>query len=99
MSFSEIIRFARVKKGFSQERLAEVLSISRQAVSKWESREDVPGIDEKLYSEGKIKIKNASGTWMTTPDGANVIAFNLLFMLFDEYQIQGKIPLYLTFHS
>jgi len=51
---------------------------------------------KKLYSEGKIKIKNASGTWMINPDGADVMAFHLIFQLFSEYQTQGMIPLKLS---
>ena len=51
---------------------------------------------QKLFSEGKINIKNAGGTWMISPDGADVMAFHLIFQLFPEYQTQGKIPLKLS---
>lgn len=36
MSFSENLRRARKTKGLSQEELAALLGVSRQAVSKWE---------------------------------------------------------------
>ena len=36
------IRQAREEKGMSQERLAEELGVSRQAVSKWEIGQSVP---------------------------------------------------------
>ena len=36
------IRQAREEKGMSQERLAEELGVSRQAVSKWEIEQSVP---------------------------------------------------------
>ncbi len=51
---------------------------------------------QKLCSEGKIKIKNAGGTWMINSDGADVMAFHLIFRLFDEYQRHGTIPLMLS---
>lgn len=36
MSFAENLRRARKTKGLSQEELAALLGVSRQAVSKWE---------------------------------------------------------------
>lgn len=37
MSLGEQIRAQRRKKGLSQERLAEMTGVSRQAVTKWEA--------------------------------------------------------------
>lgn len=36
MSFAENLRQIREEKNISQEKLAELLDVSRQAVSKWE---------------------------------------------------------------
>ncbi len=36
----------RTERGLSQEKLAEMLSVSRQSVSKWETGEALPGIDK-----------------------------------------------------
>ena len=36
MKFSEKVRKLRIRKGLSQEELAEKLDVSRQTVSKWE---------------------------------------------------------------
>ena len=42
MTFSEKLIRLRKREGLSQEALAEMLGISRQAVSRWENGESVP---------------------------------------------------------
>ena len=49
---------------------------------------DVAGLCET----GKIKIKNASGTWLTVECGMDIVARNLCSKIFVEYQETGKIP-------
>lgn len=44
MSFQEQLQTLRKSKGLSQEKLAEVLGISRQAVAKWEASQSYPDI-------------------------------------------------------
>ena len=48
MTIGEKIAELRNSEGISQERLAEILSVSRQAVSKWEMDQALPGIDKIL---------------------------------------------------
>lgn len=48
MNLGEKIYYLRKKHGLSQEQLAEVLGVSRQAVSKWEAGQSVPDIDKIL---------------------------------------------------
>jgi len=48
MTIGEKIAELRNSEGISQERLAEILSVSRQAVSKWEMDQALPGIDKVL---------------------------------------------------
>ncbi len=45
MTIAEKIQELRKKAGYSQEKLAELLNVSRQAISKWESGIAVPTID------------------------------------------------------
>ena len=42
MTFSEKLLWLRKQKGLSQEKLAEMLDVSRQSVSKWESQQTLP---------------------------------------------------------
>lgn len=38
------MEFLRKSKGISQEQLADVVGVSRQAVSKWESEQAIPDL-------------------------------------------------------
>ena len=53
MKFSEKLQNLRKEKHFSQEQLADMLDVSRQSVSKWESGQTYPEMD-KLLSMCKI---------------------------------------------
>ncbi|WP_151736220.1 helix-turn-helix transcriptional regulator [Paenibacillus tengchongensis] len=46
--FAEKLQGYRREKGMSQEKLAEVIGVSRQAVSKWESGQTYPEMDKML---------------------------------------------------
>lgn len=48
MTLSEKLQTLRKRAGFSQEQLAERLNVTRQAVSKWETGEGKPDIDNLL---------------------------------------------------
>ena len=51
MEIKDILRDLRTRKGYSQEELAEKLFVTRQAVSRWENGETVPGTETlKLLS-------------------------------------------------
>ena len=45
MSIAERLQELRKRSGYSQEQVAEMLGLSRQAVSKWESGQGKPEID------------------------------------------------------
>lgn len=46
MNLADRIQRLRKEKGISQEELANVLGVSRQAVSKWESEQSIPDLDK-----------------------------------------------------
>lgn len=46
MTIGEQIQNLRIQKGLTQERLAEMLEVSRQSISKWELGQAVPDVDK-----------------------------------------------------
>ena len=46
MTLGEQIQNIRIRKGLTQERLAELLEVSRQSVSKWELGQTIPDVDK-----------------------------------------------------
>lgn len=45
LTFSEKLKELRTKKNYSQESLAELLNVSRQAITKWENGNGMPDIE------------------------------------------------------
>lgn len=48
MTLGEKIQFYRKKNKYSQEKIAELIGISRQAVTKWESNQSAPSTENLL---------------------------------------------------
>ena len=56
MSFAENLKQLRKENGLSQEDLAEILDVSRQAVSKWEQGNGYPEVEKLLLISNKLNI-------------------------------------------
>ena len=56
MSFGENLQVIRKKNHLSQEDLAEMLGVSRQAVSKWELGEGYPEVDKLVILSKKLNV-------------------------------------------
>jgi len=56
MSFSENLKQLRKEHHLSQEDLAELLDVSRQAVSKWEQGQGYPEVEKLLLLSRKLNI-------------------------------------------
>lgn len=56
MSFSENLKQIRKENHLSQEELAELLDVSRQAVSKWEQGQGYPEVEKLLLLSQKLHI-------------------------------------------
>lgn len=65
MKFSEKLQKFRKEKGYSQEQLADLLEVSRQSVSKWESGTTYPEMDKLLML---CKIFNVTLDDLTNDD-------------------------------
>ena len=56
MSFSENLKQIRTDRHLSQEELAELLEVSRQAVSKWEQGMGYPEVEKLLLLSNKLNV-------------------------------------------
>lgn len=56
MSFADNLKTIRKDRGLSQEDLAELLDVSRQAVSKWEGGDGYPEMEKVLLLSRELKI-------------------------------------------
>ena len=56
MSFAENLKQLRKEKQLSQEELAEILDVSRQAVSKWEQGIGYPEVEMLLLLSSKLRV-------------------------------------------
>ena len=77
MNFEEKLKSLRIKHELSQENLAEKLNVSRQAITKWESQNSMPDIenlksiatifdvttDSLIYDEEEIETTEDSFCW------------------------------------
>lgn len=56
MIFSEKLSLIRKSKGYTQEQLAEILGVSRQAVAKWESGQSYPDISNLIQISEEFHV-------------------------------------------
>ena len=56
MNFAEKLHILRKKKGFTQEALAQMLHVSRQAVAKWETASVYPDIDNLIQLSNLLHV-------------------------------------------
>jgi transcriptional regulator with XRE-family HTH domain len=92
MEFAEKMQKLRKQKGMSQENLAELIGVSRQAVSKWESGQSYPEMD-KVLSLSELFNVSVDHLLKDTPDIPepsqniqNNHATDLRFMYHYEYK-------------
>ncbi len=63
MEFQEIVKYVRIRMGYSQEQMARTLNVSFATVNRWENGKSLPRplAEDALYQfckNNKIDIKN-----------------------------------------
>lgn len=66
MKLNEKIQYMRKKAGLSQEELAEIVGVSRQAVSKWETGEATPEVSKLLLLSRAFGV---TADWLISDEG------------------------------
>ena len=56
MGFAENMREIRMRRNITQEQLAELLSVSRQTISKWESGQGYPETEKLLFLAKELRV-------------------------------------------
>lgn len=80
MSFAENLKQLRKEKHLSQEELAELMEVSRQAVSKWESGDTLPDLENlialaELYNvtlDNLVRYDADKEGYMIPPKGKHI---------------------------
>ena len=95
MKFYENLKYLRKESNFTQEELAEKLSVSRQAVTKWESGQSLPDIEnlKQLSDIFGVTMDSLVGDIETKKDSImnkkindiGYFIFALLFLLVDIF--------------
>ena len=61
MTIGDQIQYLRIKHGFTQERLAEMLEVSRQSVSKWELGQAMPDVEKIIRMSELFEVSTVVG--------------------------------------
>ena len=56
ISFAKNLKQSRKKEGLTQEKLAELVGVTRQAISTWEQGSKYPEVDNLIWMAKKLKI-------------------------------------------
>lgn len=75
MALGEKLKQYRLSKGLSQEKAAELLDVSRQAVTKWENNQTTPSMDNliALSSLYDVPLEELAGTKNKTSPKENIV--------------------------
>ena len=68
MTIGEQIQKLRIRKGLTQEQLAEMLEVSRQSISKWELGQAIPDVDKIIRMSELFDVSTDSILLRNTED-------------------------------
>lgn len=92
MTFSENLKQIRKERGITQEELAEMLEVSRQAVSKWELNDGYPEVEKLILLSSKLNVSldylldNCNESKLENNDKTEVLG-RILISSFDKKSI------------
>ncbi len=88
MSFGEKMKKARIEAGLTQEELAEVMTVSRAAIAKWESDRGMPDISNlKTIAE----VLNVSVDYLLNEEGTIDLTYTKKPIDLTGYGDQGRL--------
>lgn len=89
MTLGEKLKQRRLNKGLSQEKVAEHIGVSRQAVTKWENNQTTPSVDNliALSSLYDVPLEELAGTKNKTSPKENIILRTNLTLLAIIFQM------------
>lgn len=89
MTIGEQIQNLRIQKGLTQERLAEMLEVSRQSISKWELGQAVPDVDKIIrmselfgVSTDTLLLRNEKDD----PSGKNPLHLGSVYLVVKDFE-------------
>lgn len=94
MNIAQRIQHIRKRNGISQEKLANEIGVSRQAVSKWESEQSVPEIDKIIILSDYFKVSTdylIKGEETLKENNKNIIISKVLYNISTILIILGLI--------
>ena len=88
MNLSEKIYELRKSNGMSQEQLSEMIGVSRQSISKWESGESIPEIERLIELS---KVFDVSTDYLLKPSGVDELSIRTERLEKQHEDLQMKI--------
>ena len=95
MTTGEVIQTCRARRNLSQERLAELVGVSRQAVSKWEVGDALPDTDKlvPLARALGITVDELLGNGPAAPPPEEVLSRRLLTVMQYPLSVLSFLPI------
>ncbi len=89
MTIGDQIQNLRVQKGLTQERLAEMLEVSRQSISKWELGQAVPDVDKIIRMSELFNVSTDTLLLRNADDGQankNPLHLGSIYLIVKDFE-------------
>ena len=102
MDIANRIQQLRKEKGISQEQLANDIGVSRQAVSKWESQQNLPDLDKVVTLSKYFQVSTdylLMGKEDCNKQGANLTVSKILYIMSTAFILLGVFAAFSFWHT